>query len=314
MNRLQRLSAILIQLQSGSWVRSQDIAQRFKISARTVYRDIESLGTSGVPIIGEPGYGYRMMEGYKLPPVSFTLKEAAALITAEKLIEKHTDQGLDQDYKSALYKIKSVLHKTDKDYLAALDDNIQVLHNPYLPIPVPGPTFLQAIIEAISKKSRLKIDYQARDADQTTGREIEPVGLFYQLNKWHLVAYCHLRKDYRDFRLDRIHRVNPTTYQFTINHPTLKKYLGQFKRKEGLISVELRMSAKAVKYLGDQKYYSGYVSEKIQGQDHILSFLTYSLTGFAQWYMMIGAYAEIVSPEELKLAVKKQLDIISKKI
>jgi len=73
------------------------MAQRFNISARTVYRDIQSLGTSGVPIVAEPGNGYRMMDGYKLPPVSFTLKEATALITAEKLIEKHTDQGLDRD-------------------------------------------------------------------------------------------------------------------------------------------------------------------------------------------------------------------------
>ncbi len=133
MNRLQRLSSILIQLQSGSWVRSQDIAQRFKISARTVYRDIQSLGESGVPILGEAGYGYRLVEGYKLPPVSFSLQEASALITAEKLIEKQTDHGLEQDYKSALFKIKAVLHKSDKEYLAALEDNIQVLHNPYLP-------------------------------------------------------------------------------------------------------------------------------------------------------------------------------------
>jgi len=314
LNRLQRLSAILIQLQSGSWVRSQDIAQRFKISSRTVYRDIQSLEASGVPIVAEAGYGYRMMDGYKLPPVSFTLQEATALITAEKLIEKHTDQGLDQDYKSALYKIKSVLHKSDKDYLAALDENIQVLHNPYLPVPTTGSHFLQPLIEAISKKQRLKIEYQARNADQTTGREIEPVGIFYQLSKWHLVAYCHLRKDYRDFRLDRFKKVSPTGQHFTIKHPTLKKYLGQFKRKENLLSVELRMTGVAVKYLGDQKYYNGYVSEKIQGEHHILQFLTYSLTGFAQWYMMIGAYAEIVGPEELKLEVKKHLDILAKKI
>jgi len=189
-----------------------------------------------------------------------------------------------------------------------------VLYNPYLPVPEPSSPFLQTLIEAISKKLRLKIDYQARDKDETTSREIEPVGLFYQMNKWHLVAYCNLRKDYRDFRLDRIEKVASTLSRFTDSHPTLKKYLIQFKQKEKLFTVELRMTKEAVKYLGDQKYYNGYVSEQIQGENCVLSFLTSSLSGFAQWYMMIGVYAEIISPDELKTVVKSQIEQLLKKI
>jgi len=71
MNRIDRLAAILIQLQSRRLVKAQDIADKFSISLRTVYRDVRALEEAGVPVIGEAGTGYKLMEGYKLPPVMF---------------------------------------------------------------------------------------------------------------------------------------------------------------------------------------------------------------------------------------------------
>ena len=80
MNRIDRLAAILIQLQSRPLVKAQDIAEKFSISLRTVYRDVKALEEAGVPVIGEAGTGYRLMEGYKLPPVMFNMDEATALL------------------------------------------------------------------------------------------------------------------------------------------------------------------------------------------------------------------------------------------
>ena len=95
MNRLDRISAILIQLQSRRVVKAADIADRFNISLRTVYRDIRSLEEAGIPLIGEAGVGYSLADGYRLPPVMFTREEATAFLTAEKFIEKlpNTDRG-----------------------------------------------------------------------------------------------------------------------------------------------------------------------------------------------------------------------------
>lgn len=91
MNRLDRITAILIQLQSKRVIKAQEIADRFQISLRTVYRDIRSLEAAGIPITGEAGVGYSIMDGYRLPPIQFTKEEATTFLMASKIIEKYTD-------------------------------------------------------------------------------------------------------------------------------------------------------------------------------------------------------------------------------
>src|SRR6516164_3681729 len=124
MNRIDRITAILIQLQSKKIVRAQEIADRFKISLRTVYRDIKTLEEAGVPIIGESGIGYSIMEGYRLPPVMFTREEATAFLTAEKLTEKFTDAITRSSYQSAMFKVRAVLRSSEKTALEAMEQNI----------------------------------------------------------------------------------------------------------------------------------------------------------------------------------------------
>ena len=84
MNRIDRLNAILIQLQTKRKIKAQEIADKFGISLRTVYRDVKALEEAGVPVIGEAGSGYQLMEGYRLPPVQFCREEAAALIESTR--------------------------------------------------------------------------------------------------------------------------------------------------------------------------------------------------------------------------------------
>src|SRR5690606_36539481 len=126
MNRFDRVTSILIQLQSRKVIKAQDLAERFGVSVRTIYRDIRSLEEAGVPLYGEAGVGYSMAEGYKLPPVMFTREEAMALVTAEKLIEKLADLESGKSYKEALYKIKSVLKGQEKDLLEEVEERIIV--------------------------------------------------------------------------------------------------------------------------------------------------------------------------------------------
>lgn len=126
LNRVDRLHAILVHLQSKKRVTAQELADRFDLSLRTVYRDVKALDESGIPIIGEAGIGYSIMEGYRLPPVMFTQEEASSLLLGGKLVQQFTDGSVKKHFDTAMFKIKAVLRSTDKDYVEQLDERITV--------------------------------------------------------------------------------------------------------------------------------------------------------------------------------------------
>lgn len=304
MNRIDRLSAILIQLQSRRVVRAQDIAERFDISLRTVYRDVKALEEAGVPVIGEAGSGYALADGYRLPPVMFTREEAMAFITAEKLVESLTDKVNGTHYQSAMYKIKSVLRSAEKDYLASVDDRIQVLKARSNRHEAPQVNPMQIILTAIAEKKVLKLHYFTYYRQQQTERYVEPVGAFYLDNFWHFIGYCRTREDYCDFRFDRMIDLTITPDDFDRCHPTLKEYLDQVYVERKLESVVLRVHKKAALHLGEQKYYHGFIDEVEAGDYLEMSFMTISLIGFARWYLMFADMASIIQPAALKEQVR----------
>lgn len=314
MNRINRLSAILIQLQSRRTVRAQDIAERFQISLRTVYRDIRSLEEAGVPIVGEAGIGYALAEGYRLPPVMFTREEAMAFITAEKLVVGLTDAANGKFYSSALYKVRAVLKTAEKDYLEHLDNRIEVLRNSRPPELQSYHNPLQTILHAIAGKLVMQLDYFAYYRQEHTQRMIEPIGVFYLDPYWHLIAYCRERKAFRDFRFDRITDIGITAEKFMDEHPSLKAILDNQYKDMQLQEVVLRIDQQTCLHLGEQKYYHGYVSENQNPEGVEMHFLTISLEGFARWFMTFADHANIIQPEALRTRVKSLFSAIAKKI
>ncbi|HTF05739.1 MAG TPA: YafY family protein [Bacteroidia bacterium] len=313
MNRVERISAILIQLQSKKVVRGQDLADRFSISLRTAYRDVRALEEAGVPIVSEAGVGYSLMDGYRLPPVMFTKEEAIAFLTAEKLVEKLTDPSTYSTYQSALFKIKAVLKTDDKEHLEKMDDYIEVLKNSYLPADKKTNNHIQTILKSISQKKQLSIDYFANHNQRNSKRDVEPVGIFLMGHQWYLIAFCCLRNAYRNFRIDRIQKSTFTEQPFTKQHPPLKTYLKEITREEkDLHTVVMRVDTSSLKYFGEQKFYNGFISEKIVGDSTEMTFLTSSLEGFARWYIMFGDHAEIITPKVLKDRIKQILAAIVK--
>jgi predicted DNA-binding transcriptional regulator YafY len=298
MNRIDRISAILIQLQSRRVVKASDIAERFSISLRTVYRDVKTLEEAGIPIIGEAGVGYSIMDGYRLPPVMFTREEATAFLTAEKFVEQLTDTSTKASHKSAMYKIRAILKNAEKDLLEDMDSKILVFKN-LNHSQAPDNGYIQTILNAIAQKSVLSIEYFAHHSQQNSRRELEPVGIFYQDSFWHLIAFCHLRNDYRDFRIDRIKKLVITDKHFVNQHPTLQAYITRAVKERKLEKVIIRVEKAIYPTLSYQKYYSGFVSETEADGLIEMTFLT-SPEGFARWFMMFGDQAEILEPSTLK--------------
>ena len=301
MNRIDRISAILIQLQSRRTVKAQDIATRFNMSLRTVYRDIKTLEEAGIPLIGEAGIGYSIADGYRLPPVMFTRDEAAAFLTAEKMVDKLTDPANGASYSAAMYKIKAVLKTTDKDYLESLENNIEVLRARSGERQPPGvQNQLQIILQAIAHKQVLSLCYKAAYKEDNTTREIEPVGVFYLDNYWHLIAWCQMRQGYRDFRFDRMVNLQATEIKFETIHAPLQEHLKRLYKESELQSIIIRVKKEVTQYLGEQKFYHGFVSENVNEEDVDMSFMTPSIIGFGRWFITFADYAKIIEPGELK--------------
>ncbi|MGV8880429.1 MAG: helix-turn-helix transcriptional regulator [Sphingobacteriaceae bacterium] len=299
MNRIDRISAILIQLQSRRVIRAQDIAERFDISLRTVYRDIRVLEEAGVPLIGEAGIGYSLAAGYRLPPVMFTQEETIAFLTAEKLVEQLTDGANGANFKSAMYKIKAVLKTGEKDLLSEMDGAIQVLRAKKTS-GKPDLDLIQPILKSISERRAVTIQYFAHYRQTHSERCIEPIGVFFLDNYWHLIAFCRMRSDYRDFRLDRISGLSPGNQPFLQKHPDLKSYLGQVYKEKNLMEVVIRINVSAAKYFGEEKFYHGFVTEKRIGNELEMRFLTESIEGFARWFIMFADQAFIIEPAVLR--------------
>lgn len=314
MNRLDRLTAILTQLQSKRLIKAQEIADRFGISIRTVYRDIRALEEAGVPIIGEAGFGYSLVEGYRLPPIQFTKEEAMAILVAEKIVEKVADKESGKHFNAAMYKIKSVLKSTEKDTLEYLSDQVAVFRNRNSLFSEGKDRLLQSVLSSLTEKHPLFLTYTTFEEEVTTERTVEPVGVYYSFEQWYLIAWCRLRKDYRTFRLDRIHTLKILDETFQNDHPTLNAYLEKVAEKEQLTKVVLRISQKATKYIRQQRYDHGFVMERQHGDWVDLTFMTSSIEGFVRWIIMLADCISILEPVELKDRLKVLLSTMLERL
>ena len=301
MNRIDRLTAILLQLQTRRVVRGREIADRFGISLRTVYRDIRALEEAGVPIGSEAGMGYYLAPGYHLPPVMFTPREARALIMGGKLIEKFSDLAVNRYYACALDKIKAVMDAPDKEHLNSLAACIEVLKTSPRPREGFPDNLLPEIQEALGRNQVIRIEYTSGYKDETTRREIEPLGLCFYGDRWHLLAFCRLRLDYRDFRVDRIKCVRTPGATFTPSrHGSLPELISRMFHESEVQPACVRFHKDAMPYVGDQKYYFGFVGEKKCGRMVEMHFLTASYDYLSRWLLGYVEAVEVVSPKALK--------------
>lgn len=301
MNRIDRLTAILIQMQTKRVVKAEEIAERFEISLRTVYRDVKALMEAGVPIGSEAGKGYFIVDGYHLPPVMFTQEEGSALLFAGKLVEKMTDNSVRKEFESALLKIKAVLNESEKDFLENLEAHVEVRASPQELAPFPN-HFLTSIQKAIVNKEVLKMDYYSNHSEQATTREIEPIGLLFYSAAWHIIAWCKLRAGYRDFRADRIRSLTNTGLKFDPrNLLSLQEYLATIAQGNREVEkVVVIMDKQSARFMGTQKYMYGFVSEEDLNSKVRLTFLTSYLKAFCRWMLMFGNSVTIEEPDKAR--------------
>lgn len=222
MNRIDRLFNILTLLQSRKYVTAQRIADKFDLSIRTVYRDIKAITESGIPVSFEPQKGYFIVPGYFLPPVSFTSDEANALVLMEAIVAGFADPTVYKHYTNALTKVRTVLRSVQQEKLDHLSERIRMRVPPCF---VLQESYLSVLQDAIANKIMVELAYENTKKEASI-RKVEPIGLVFYAMAWHLIAWCHKRKSYRDFKVARIQRLQSTGQPFLRQvHISLDSYM-----------------------------------------------------------------------------------------
>ncbi|WP_339703550.1 YafY family protein [uncultured Marixanthomonas sp.] len=228
-SRLSRLTAIHLKLQSNVYVSVAQLSKEFNVSKRTVYRDLLALEQANVPIVAAEGKGYTLMDGYKIPPVMFTETEANALIFAQKMMAKTKDESLINEFNNAIDKVKAVLRSEEKskaDFLANrtfIGKNWQNKKTS---------KFLSIIQRGLTNFKVLKITYKKETDVEPIPRNIEPFAIYHSFSEdWIVVAWCRLRNEFRNFRIDRIKTIISLPENFTPHKMTMEEY-GEIQRKK----------------------------------------------------------------------------------
>lgn len=302
MNRFDRVASILIMLQTRQWITAGEMAARFDVSLRTIYRDLGTLDQAGIPLCAEPGKGYSLAAGYRLPPVMLTTDEAATLLMAEKMMAKLSDHSAQDCFRSAFDKIRSVLPARDKAMIEHLDNSIEVYHTPSIADKECSNRFLTSIQQALTKKEVITIGYQAFHSDEAMQqRDIEPIGLCFYSMHWHLIAWCRLRNDYRDFRVDRIHSITTTGQPIEPHHHmSLKDYFMSLRYKGELNEVTVTVNHKTAVMMEPASQYYGFVASDTVGEHITMHFVTSEYMYLARWLMMYLDGMVAIEPFELR--------------
>src|SRR5438874_7137227 len=202
MRRADRLFAIVQYLRGRRLTTAAQLARWLEVSERTIYRDIADLAASGVPVDGEAGVGYRIRAGFELPPLMFSFDEIDALAIGARFVEAWGGPKLAIGARSALAKIAAAL---PADKRVALERS-PLFAPAFFVDPKPGEC-LDALRRAIAEQFFADLDY--KDAsERITQRRVRPLGLYFWGDAWTLAAWCELRQDFRNFRLDRITTVD----------------------------------------------------------------------------------------------------------
>lgn len=305
MNRIDRLMATLLLLQGRRVTLAEDIAAHFEISLRTVYRDIAALSEGGVPIVAEAGVGYSLLHGYLMSPVMFTPEEAGALFLGGELVEHLTDRSLQTQMRSALLKIRSVLPRAQQDRLDRLKFTTALMIRP---AGARGSTeaVLAQMQSALVQRRVLSMRYQTGGEGDPRPREVEPLGLIFYADHWHLIAYCRWRRDYRDFRTDRIRGLTMKAETFD-GRPdfSVRDYISERWERFSGREVTLRVHRSAFERLR-RGWPGGFADEKPRPDGVEVTVLAEECGWLVDWLLSFGEAVSVVAPDSLRQSLARR--------
>ncbi len=302
MRRLDRLQGIVVQLQSKRLVTGKELADRFAVSLRTLYRDMVSLQESGIPIVSEAGLGYSLPKDYQLKSLQFSDQEALSFLIAKQVMSSFPDSSAREYFDNSLWKIRSNLDTSLKDQLEFWEEKILISGYKSRDIAEDKISYLKEIREALYTSKILEIEYHSNYKNQKMIRRVEPVGLNFYYQKWHLIAWCQSRNAYRDFRIDRILKMSICTDHFqSAKLNSLNDYVALRKKNEPQLKVKVSFLKTIVRFIEDVRWSMGFTGVEGNGGEWVsMEFEIFEYSYFSRWLLMFPGEVKDISPQPLK--------------
>ena len=297
--KVNRLFEIVYILLNKQQVTAKELADRFEVSTRTIYRDIDILSSCGVPVYASKGKGggISLIDGYKMDKAMLTVDEQTEILSALQGLKA---TNIDAD-NNALSKMSSFFNTNETEWIeidfSSFSSNVNWKNN------------FNAIKTSILKRLQLNIEYTNIKGEIST-RVVEPIKLIFKGVSWYLYAYCIEKNDYRMFKLNRIILLEMLTTTFT-------------PHKDYKISISnniLQVHNQEIELLVDKKYAfrifddfsKDNISENING-DFIVKINTYEKDWILSYILSFGDGIECIKPHELREEIKKSLKKTQKK-
>ncbi len=305
--RTERLFATILLLQNRPHRTSRDLAEHFDVSRRTTFRDLKALSDSGVPLTYSEGGGYEILEGYQLPPLMLTAREAATLIVGTQFMKLQSDASLRGDADKVSLKIRSVLPREIQEYVDRLSENTVL--DPYwmhaIQTEEEESGVWYKLSEAVARSRKVIMEYYVESRGEITQRTVDPLGLVYYSDHWNLIAFDHLRETIRNFRLDRMEEMFVLSERF--ERPAdfdLIKHLEQDGMRPSVQLVQLVFSNNA--FARARPTIPAIIdSEEADGENVRVTFRFDNQQYLTGWLLRFGSDVKVEEPSSLAEAHKK---------
>jgi predicted DNA-binding transcriptional regulator YafY len=335
MTRIERAFAILLLLSDGSLITATDLARRFEVSVRTIYRDVEMLSLTGVPVYAERGAqgGYRMLEGYFLPPISFSRAETVAMLLSLALARGLKVPPFAAELESAERKLVAALPArlkpllTETRRLVGFERPAEDAFHPEWPEADAGTPeadlaearAVEIFLKAVLDGTRVRFAYRTPYGRPGTMIEAQPQGLLWDRDRWYLIG---LKLDDRNlpperaqrfWRADRVAGIEPSTFRSPATPFDVRRYLGRSWLGQAMAEwnrsapVRIRMSLRQADRLRADWYFR-YARYEPDGDAHvIMSYGEGDRTLAFELVRWLGPEAELLSPVEWRAELRDEL-------
>jgi predicted DNA-binding transcriptional regulator YafY len=306
MNRTDRLLALVLELQARGRCRGEDLAARFEVSVRTIYRDMLALCEAGVPVISTPGRGYELAEGYFLPPLRFTPDEATMLLLGSDVMLQSFDSEYRMVAEAAARKIAAVLPEATRTHVNQLREGLHFIESRDSDATNER---LRLLRRAILANRSIRFSYHARQSadgpNQHSERSADPYALARIEDSWYLVAYCHLRQGIRNFRVSRINNLRLISQTF--ERPA-ELSLGPDNSERHEI-VEVLIDHHMAAWVEESRFY--YIEQREPHPEGLLVTLRVrQLSDSVPWILGWGKHARVLRPAALHDLLREELQQI----